>query len=334
MKIKKLGITFALVLSLGLVGCTKSKVDDDVIFMRLAHNMAEDHPIHTSLAEFEKLVEEKSNGEINIEIYPNGILGSEREVIELTQTGAIDIAKVSTGALESFNKQYTAFGIPYVFDGLEHYYEVMDNREIMDELYESTSESGFMGLTYYDSGVRSLYTKNKPIMHPDDLKGLKIRVMQSPTAIRMIELLGGAATPMSFGEVYTGLQQGVIDGAESNETALTTNKHGEVAKDFSYNEHTIVPDLTIMNSKLYSSLSDDHKDIIKEAALESTEFHKVIWNESIETAKKEAQAMGVNFHYPDKKPFQEAVMPLHEEFKQDPDVKSMYDKIRSKSVNE
>ena len=224
MKLKKLGVLLTVITSFAVGGCSSRVDSGDVVHMKLAHNMSEDHPIHKSLSEFERLVEEKSDGTIDIEIYPNGVLGSEREMIELTQTGAIDIAKVSTGALESFEQQYTAFGIPYIFDNLDHYYSVMDDRELMEELYTSTSESGFMGLTYYDSGVRSLYTASKPIMKPSDLKGLKIRVQQSPTAIKMIDLMGGSATPMAFGEVYTGLQQGVIDGAESNETALTTNK--------------------------------------------------------------------------------------------------------------
>ena len=333
-KLKKLGFLLAVAASLTLVGCGSSKGDEDVVYMRLAHNMSEDHPIHKSLAEFERLVEDKSKGTIDIEIYPNGVLGSERETIELTQTGAIDIAKVSTGALESFEKEYTAFGIPYIFDNLDHYYSVMDDRDLMEELYHSTEDAGFIGLTYYDSGVRSLYTTSKAIMSPSDLKGLKIRVQQSPTAIKMIELMGGAATPMAFGEVYTGLQQGVIDGAESNETALTTNKHGEVAKYFSYNQHTIVPDLTIMNRKLFDKLTKEQQDIIIEAAIESTEYHKVIWNESIEEAVEEAKAMGVEFFYPDMKPFQEAVMPLHEEFKENPEIKKMYDKIRSKVSEE
>ncbi|WP_289681814.1 TRAP transporter substrate-binding protein [Romboutsia ilealis] len=330
MKLKKLGILFAVIVSLAIVGYSSRNDDNGVIHMKLAHNMSEDHPIHKSLSEFERLVEEKSKGTIDIEIYPNGVLGSEREMIELTQTGAIDIAKVSTGALESFEQQYTAFGIPYIFDNLDHYYSVMDDRELMDELYNSTDESGFIGLTYYDSGVRSLYTTSKAIMKPSDLKGLKIRVQQSPTAIKMIDLMGGSATPMAFGEVYTGLQQGVIDGAESNETALTTNKHGEVAKYFSYNQHTIVPDLTIMNRKLYDKLTEEQKNAIIESAIESTEYHKVVWNESIENAVEEAKSMGVQFYYPDTKPFQEAVMPLHEEFKEEAAIKIMYDKIRSK----
>ena len=155
MKLKKLGVLLTVITSFAVGGCSSRVDSGDVVHMKLAHNMSEDHPIHKSLSEFERLVEEKSDGTIDIEIYPNGVLGSEREMIELTQTGAIDIAKVSTGALESFEQQYTAFGIPYIFDNLDHYYSVMDDRELMEELYTSTSESGFMGLTYYDSGVRS-----------------------------------------------------------------------------------------------------------------------------------------------------------------------------------
>jgi tripartite ATP-independent transporter DctP family solute receptor len=305
----------------------KASGDENSVTLRLAHNQSETHPVHKSLVEFAKLVEEKTDGSINVQLYPNGQLGSEREVIELTQTGAIDVAKVSASALESFNDVYSLFSLPYLFDDREHYYSVM-NSDIAQDIYQTTDKIGFIGLTFYDSGIRNFYTKNKAIMHPDDLKGLKIRVQPSATAIEMIKLMGGAPTPMSFGEVYTAMQQGVIDGSENNETALTDNNHGEVAKQYSYSEHSIVPDILIMNNDRLQELTEEQRKAISEAAKESNAFHKIVWDEAIQKAIKDAKEMGVTFSTPDKEPFQKAVQPLHKKFAENESTGKYYQEIR------
>ena len=177
-------------------------------------------------------------------------------------------------------------------DSIEHYHAVMNDENIMGEVFNSTESSGFVGLTWFDAGVRNIYTKNKVIQTPDDLKGLKIRVQTSPTNVKMLQALGASPTPMSFGEVYTGLQQGVIDGAENNELALVNNKHGEVAKVYSYNMHAMLP----------------------------------------EEAKVTAEKMGVEFYYPDVKQFQDKMADLHAEYTQDENMKVIYDKIKAKGI--
>ncbi|MBZ5749653.1 TRAP transporter substrate-binding protein [Metabacillus rhizolycopersici] len=301
--------------------------DENSVTLRLAHNQSETHPVHKSLVEFAKLVEEKTDGSIKVQLYPNGQLGSEREVIELTQTGAIDVAKVSASALESFNDVYSLFSLPYLFDNKDHYYRVMDS-DIAQDIYQTTDKIGFIGLSYYDSGIRNFYTKDKQIMHPDDLKGLKIRVQPSATAIEMIKLMGGAPTPMSFGEVYTAMQSGVIDGSENNETALTDNNHGEVAKQYSYSEHSIVPDILIMSNEKWQELTEEQKQAISEAAKESTAFHKIVWDEAIQKAIKDAKEKGVTFSTPDKEPFKKAVQPLHDKFSEMESTGNYYKEIR------
>ncbi len=320
---------FVCVLLLGVLSACSSSAsgNDATITLRLAHNQSETHPIHNSLVKFAEGVEEKTNGSVKIQLYPNGQLGSEREAIELTQTGAIDIAKVSASALESFNGVYSLFSLPYLFDSEEHYHQVMDSN-IAQDIYQTTEDIGFIGLTYYDSGIRNFYTTDKPILHPDDLKGLKIRVQPSATAIEMINLMGGAPTPMAFGEVYTAMQSGVIDGSENNETALTDNNHGEVAKEYSYSEHSIVPDILIFSKEKWQELSDEQKQAINEAAKESTEIHKVEWAKAIDKAVKDAKEMGVTFHTPDKEPFMEAVQPLHDQFAEMELTGKYYEEIR------
>ena len=299
--------------------------------LRVAHNQGENHPIHKALLEFEREVEKNSNNEIDVQVFPNEILGSQREAVELTQTGAIDISVASISLLESFEEMYSVFNVPYLFDDRDHYFSVMYDDEILGSLYEQTRNDGFVGLTWYDAGTRNIYTNKKSIEKPEDLKGLKIRVQQSPTNIKMIELLGGSPTPMGFGEVYTALQQSVIDGAENNEMALITNKHGEVSKFYSYNAHAMIPDILIMNAKRLDEMSEEHRNIILDAVEKSNEFEVEEWKKSIDEAKLEAEKMGVKFTYPDTKPFQEKVMPIHEEFKQNENVSEIYNRIREKA---
>ena len=328
-------LLLAAITSLFAVGCNSSlSKDDDVRVMRVAHNQGEEHPIHLALKEFEKIVEEKTNKAIDIQVYPNELLGGQREAVELTQTGAIDIAVGSISLLESFNKSYSVFNLPYLFDSKEHYHSVMNDEEIMNQIYESTRESGFVGLTWFDAGSRNMYTTDKPIMKPEDLKGKKIRVQQSQTNIRMMELLGGSATPMSFGEVYTALQQKVIDGAENNELALTNNKHGEVAKHYSYNQHAMIPDILIMNAKLLDSLSEEHRNIILDTVDEINKFEVHAWEDKVEEAVEQSKAIGVKFYYPEIEPFKEKVLPIHEEMTQNKEVKALYDKIQAKTPEE
>ncbi|MFK3939369.1 TRAP transporter substrate-binding protein [Alkalihalobacillus sp. NPDC078783] len=301
----------------------------DTTVLRLAHNMNQSHPIHQSLTHFAEVAEEKSNGSLVFEFYPNEQLGSEREAIELTQTGAVDVTKVSATALESFSPVYALFSIPYLFEDQDHYYEVMES-EIATDIYESTTENGFFGLTYYDSGVRNMYTVDQPIKEPEDLSGLKIRVQPSETAIQMTRLMGGAPTPMGFGEVYTSLQQGVIDGTENNETALISTNHGEVAKEYSYTEHSIVPDLLIFSKNRWNRFTEEEQQILREAAMESTEFHKELWAEEINQSIEAAKELGVTFHEDvNKAAFRELVEPIHEQVRNNPDLTSYYERIQT-----
>lgn len=306
---------------------------DDAIVLRFAYASNGDVVID-SMKMFGDLVAEKTNGEVVVEYYPDGQIGGERESIELTQTGAIDITKVSGSALESFSPIYSIFGVPYIFDDVDHFYRVMESPEIREQVFDSTKDLGFVAIDYYDSGQRSFYTKDKPILVPDDLKGLKIRVMQSATAIRMVELLGGSPTPMSSSEVYVSLQSGVLDGAENNEFALTDARHAEVAKVYSYDSHTRVPDIIIMNSETLSSLSEEHQKAIYEAIAESREYEKEAFQGAIDDAKKRCvDEFGMTFYDEEVQVelFREAVAPIHDDVKNNEQLKSVYELIGSLS---
>ncbi|WP_128255762.1 TRAP transporter substrate-binding protein [Falsirhodobacter deserti] len=306
-------MTLALTAAVALVAGTA----DAKTRLRLANALSEDHPTSTALKQFAEEVEEKTDGEVSIRLFLNGVLGSEREVLEQLQQGAVDITRVSAGELENFDPIFKAFTLPYIFKGEDHFYRVMEG-PIADEVYEATADSGFRGLTFFDSGARSFYTKSTPINMPDDLRGLKIRVLNSNSSIRMVEMMGGTPTPMAYGEIYTALQQGVIDGAENNITALTIGRHGEVAKFYSQDEHLRIPDFLVISDAAWGRLTDEQKVVVKDAAVHATQSFRELWNHAISDATAEAQEMGVTIVTPDQAPFREKVMPLLDGYRADP----------------
>lgn len=316
-----------------IMGCGKSTDVKNKKIIRIAHGQSATHPDHLGLLEFEKYIEKHLGDKYEVEIYPNEILGTSQKAIELVQTGALDFAVASTANLETFNDIYQIFSIPYLFNSEEAFYKTMDDEELMEGIYDATKESGFQVVTWFTAGTRNFYATT-PIRTPEDLKGKKIRVQQNPTNVRMMELFDAAATPMSFGEVYTAIQQSVIEGAENNELALTNNKHGEVAKHYTYNMHQIVPDMLIGNVKFLESLSTKEKEIFEEAAEICTETEVKNWNIQIEEAKKIATDMGVTFYEADVNAFREKVLPLHNEILEaNPKLKPIYDRIQDKYNN-
>jgi tripartite ATP-independent transporter DctP family solute receptor len=231
--------------------------------------------------------------------------------MELLQNGALDIAKSNASEMEAFEPAYGAFNIPYIFRDRDHYYRVMQG-EVGEKILESSHDKGFVGLTYYDAGARSFYA-SKAINSPADLSGMKIRVQPSPTAVEMIKLMGGSPTPLSYGELYTAMQQGVVDGAENNPTALTTARHGEVAKVFSQDEHTMIPDVLVISSKVWDKLPQDQQEALKKAAKDSMMYHKDLWTKMTDEAIEKAKdGMGVEFVTVEKQPFVDAVKPMHD----------------------
>lgn len=315
---------------LALSGCGQTaKAADDQVVLRYAY-ASNSQPVIDSMVEFGRLVEEKTDGQVTVEYFPDGQLGSETELIELTQTGGIDFTKVSGSALEGFSKDYSIFSVPYLFDSEEHFFNVMENKAITDEIYNSTEELGFVGITYYDSGQRSFYMTDGPVNSLADLKGKKIRVMQSETAIKMVELLGASPVPMGSSEVYTSLQSNLINGAENNEFVLYTAGHGGVAKYYSYDEHTRVPDIVIMNSEVKDRLTDEQYEAVLAAAKESTEFEKAVFKDAVEEEKAIAtKEYDVVYNDLDTAEFLAAVQPLHEQFKNDENYSELYQEIRS-----
>lgn len=322
---------------LALTGCARKGAVDSAsatpekpMVLTLAHGLSESHTVHIAMTEFADKVEERTNGRIKVEIFPNGQLGSENENMEQLMAGVISMTKVSAPGLATYNESYHTFGLPYIFDDTENFYRVMDSQKMRD-FFLSSEDDGFVTLTYYTSGARSFYTKNKAVRTPSDLKGLKIRVQDMKSQTDMMKALGGIPVAMSYGDVYTSLQTGIIDGTENNETALTTGKHGEICKVFSTDQHAMIPDAVVMSAKVWKTISPEDQQIILEAAYESTDSHKVAWDAAIEDSIKEAEEMGVTFvNDVDKEAFREATSGMLEEYcQQYPGVQSLLDIINS-----
>ena len=320
-------VLLAAAMAVSLTAC--GSLTDGKRIIRISHAQSETHPEHLGLLAFKEYVEERLGDKYEVQIFPNEILGSAQKAIELTQTGAIDFVVAGTANLETFADVYEIFSMPYLFDSEDVYKTVMEDSDYMEQVYESTDEAGFRVVTWYNAGTRNFYAKT-PIRTPEDLKGKKIRVQQSPASVSMVNSFGAAAAPMGFGEVYTAIQQGVIDGAE----ALTNNKHGEVAKYYSYNKHQMVPDMLVANLKFLEGLSPEEYQVFKDAAALSTEVEMKEWDKSIEEAKKIAsEDMGVEFIDVDVDAFKEKVLPLHEKMLNDnPKIRSFYEYIQT--VNE
>lgn len=307
-------IMFFIVLGLNLSGCSKS---NDKIILKLAHGLDTSHSVHKSMVFMNERLKELSDGTMDIEIYPNGQLGSERDTMELLQIGSIAMTKVSASPMESFVPKMKIFSIPYVFRDEAHLWKVL-NGEIGQRLLIEGESVRLRGLAYYDSGSRSFYTRDKPIYTPKDLEGLKIRVQKSQTSVRMVEALGGSATPISFGELYTALQQGVVDGAENNPPSFYLSKHYDVARYYTLDMHTSVPDILLMSGHVWNNLTMQQQAWVQEAASLSVPYQRKLWKISSDAALKAVEEAGVTIIKPDKTAFKVAVKGMHDSYKGEP----------------
>ncbi|MBN1118973.1 MAG: TRAP transporter substrate-binding protein [Bacteroidales bacterium] len=296
--------------------------------LKIAHSLDPSHPVHKAMVFMAQRLKEKSEGKLTMTIYPSEQLGSEQQCVELLQIGSLAITKVSSAVMESFTQNFQVLGLPYVFRSDEHSFHVLDG-EIGKELLTSTEKYNIRGLCFYDAGARSFYTIDKPVEKPEDLNGLKIRVMKSQTAMNLVKAMGGSPTPISWGELYTALQSGVVDGAENNPPSFFTSRHYEVCKYYSLNEHTRVPDVMIISTVVWNSLSDQEKKWLQEAADESVIAERKYWADSEIESLKKVQEAGVNVSYPEKEPFALKVQELLDGYKSKPDLYKLIQRIQA-----
>lgn len=315
----------AVVFFFGLTSCQSVSEEKTI---KLAHGLDENHPVHKAMAFMGEELEKKSGGRLKLSIYPNQQLGSERQCLELLQIGSLGMTKVSAAVMENFSPNMKVFGLPYLFKDKPQTFRVLDG-PIGKELLDGGEKYWLKGLGYYDAGSRSFYTVKAPVEKPDDLKGLKIRVMESVTAMNMIKSMGGAPTPISSGELYTALQQGVVDGAENNPPTFFLTRDYEVCKFFSLDEHTTIPDVLIMSTHLWNSLNDEEKGWVQEAAAASVQYQRELWAIAEEEALAAVQKAGVTITRPDKAPFKAKVTSVYDAYKDNPEMYSLIQKIQA-----
>lgn len=321
---------FLLILLLGFTCLTCQRTEKGKV-LKLAHGLDPSHPVHHAMEFMAQRCDEISGSQLKIQIYPSGQLGSEQQCVELLQIGSLGITKVSSAILESFTDDFRVLGIPYIFKSREHGFRVQDG-PVGDDLLKSLEPFLIKGLCFYDAGYRSFYTINKPINTPKDLEGLKIRVMKSILSFNLVRSMGGSPTPIDWGELYTALQSGVVDGAENNPPSFFTSRHYEVCKYYSLNEHSSVPDVLIVSLTVWNSLNDQEKKWLQQAADESVTVQRKLWAEAEQSSLRAVQDAGVEILYPDKAPFIDKVQPIYDMFRDQPLIYNLIQRIRAEEA--
>jgi len=303
--------TLLMLVALSVSGCMQR---ESVTVLRLAHALDIGHPVHRAMLVMDQRLRELSAGTMRIDIYPGGQLGNERELIELLQIGSLAMTKVSASPLEGFVPVMKVFNIPYVFRNQDHYHAVLDG-DVGREILDAPTAVLLRGLGFYDAGARSFYSVDRPVNTPADLAGLKIRVQESPTALQMVSALGGAPTPIAWGELYTALQQGVVDGAENNPPSFYLSGHYEICKYYTLDEHTSVPDLLLIGTFAWDALTPQQQAWLRQAVADSVRFQRQLWARDSDAALAAVAAAGVEVIRPDKTAFKQRVVDLQASYK-------------------
>jgi tripartite ATP-independent transporter DctP family solute receptor len=275
-----------------------------------------------------KLLEERTGGRVKIQMFNNRQLGEEKDTIEQTRFGVIDMNRVNTAPFNNLVPETQVLGLPFLFRDVDHMHKVVDG-EIGEEILKAFEPHGLVGLAFYDSGARSFYTTKKPIKSLEDMKGLKIRVQQSDLWIAMMKAFGANPTPMPFGEVYSALQTGVVDGAENNWPSYESSRHFEVSKFYSLTEHSLTPEVLVISKIAYDRLSPDDKAALRAAAKESVGKMRELWTAREKTSEEKVRAGGVEVSMIDKAPFIAAMAPVYDEYVKDAKMKALVERIRA-----
>lgn len=276
-----------------------------------------------------KMLEESTGGKLCVEIYHSAQLGQEKDTIEQTQFGAIDLNRVSLGPFNNIIEETQVPSLPYIFRSVDHMHKVMDG-PIGQEILDAFAAHDLIGLAFYDGGSRSFYNKEKPIKSMEDLKGMKFRVMQSDMFVDMVSALGANATPLPYGEVYSSIQTGVIDGAENNWPSYDTSGHFEVAKYYTLDQHLIVPEVLVMSKKSWDKLSADEQEKVRAAAKASVPVMRELWVAQEKKSEDKVRAAGSEIITDiDKTPFIEAMKPVYEKYVKSGKLKDMVARIQA-----
>ncbi|MGO3249346.1 MAG: TRAP transporter substrate-binding protein [Agrococcus casei] len=331
---RKLGmISAAAIATLALASCSggggEGGEGNAETTFRVAFNQNIDHPQAQALLELSDELQERTDGKYALELYTDETLGDQASTIEQVQSGTIDFAMVAGSLLENFESDFSVVNLPYLYESPEHQMSVLNDREIMGDLYDSVLEDSIKVVAGYHGGVRNVYSSVGPVETPADLAGQKIRVIGSDTNVRMMELMGGVGTPMGQGEVYTAIQSGVLDGGENNELIYSSLSHAEIAGFYSYTQHLMMPDYLIASPTVWDGLDADAQSIFQELLDQSVQTELELFATAVDDAKASAEEAGAVFNEVDVDVFREAVLPLHEERLTTDRTQTIYDAIEA-----
>ena len=288
----------------------------------------EDYPTVMAVKYMSDIIKQKTGGKDSIKVYTMSQLGGEKDTIEQTKIGALDFVRINVAPMNNICPETMVPTMPFLFRSKEHMRKVLDG-PIGDEILKACEKQGFVGLAFYDSGSRSLYTVKKPVKSLADVKGMKIRVQQSDLWVSLLQAMGANATPMPYGEVYTALKVGTVDGAENNWPSYDTSRHFEVAKYYAITEHSMAPEMLLMSKKIYDGLTPDEQKIIRDAAKASVPYMRKLWDEKELESRKKVEAGGAQVIEVDKKSFSDAMKPVYDKFITDPKLKDMVQKVQA-----
>lgn len=315
----------ALVLGGAALACPHIVRAQSPMQLRIGHGLPGTHPVHTAMQFFADRVRERSGGAIETTIFPDGVIGQEVNLLSQVQAGKLDFVKASASVVERIGPAYRVFNLPFVFRDRAHWRTVAGN-DIGERILASTADIGLIGLTYYEAGSRSFYAR-KPIDHPDDLKGLKIRIQPSPTMHRLMTLFGAEGVALDWAHVYNALRIRLVDGAENSIGALIVGRHGEVVTHYSFDEHTMVPDVFFISAARWANFTPAQRALVGEAARASYHRMNELWETFEANMRVQSEKMGVTFTYPDKAPFIERASALKSEFADDASLKELIGQI-------
>lgn len=297
--------------------------------LKSADTHSDGYPTVEAVKYMGQLLSEWTNGRLSVKVYPGRQLGEEKDTIEQTIAGAIDLNRVNLAPMNSIVPETAIPALPYIFRSIEHMHQVMDG-EIGQQILKAFEAHGMVGLCYYDSGARSFYNSKRPINSPADMKGMKIRVQNSDLFVATMEALGADATPMEFGQVYEALKTGVIDGAENNWPSYESTRHFEVAKNYSLDQHSMSPEVLVMSQKSWNKLSPEDRDLVRKAAWMSVPVMREMWNARVEKSKGIVMKAGNKVITDvDKQPFIDAMGPVYEKFAATPALKDLVKRIQA-----
>lgn len=273
-------------------------------------------------------LEAATDGRLRIRVYFAGQLGRESDTVELARFGALDITRVNFAPLTNPFPLTRVFALPYVFDSVAHMRRVVDG-PVGKAVLDAFESRGLIGLAIYDAGVRSFYNVHRPVVEPQDLHGMKVRVPPSDIFLQMGRALGANPTPLPFGEVYSALQTGLIDGAENNWRTLHTSRQFEVARFVSLTEHSYSPEALLMSKRTFDALSPSDRELVREAAAESVPVMRELWDRMEADSREFVLNAGVKVNEVNRESFERAAQPLVEETLKDAQLRKLYERIRA-----